>query len=201
MGFLDRLRDGARQDQAAARSPGSTKSSASLTKLPAQPDLDPRRPRRGPDFGRRRRGGHRSHRRGCPLQAQPWPIAPQPRRRRSSPSSSRRRRRAVANGAKPRVVLVVGVNGTGKTTTIGKLANLLKDEGQSPLICAADTFRAAAVEQLEIWANRAGVDMVRAQARRRSGRGRLRRDRRPARRASAMSCSSTRRGGCTPASI
>jgi fused signal recognition particle receptor len=62
----------------------------------------------------------------------------------------------------PRVVLVVGVNGTGKTTTVGKLANLLKAEGQRPLICAADTFRAAAVEQLEIWARRAGVEMVRA---------------------------------------
>jgi fused signal recognition particle receptor len=62
----------------------------------------------------------------------------------------------------PRVVLVVGVNGTGKTTTVGKLANLLKAEGQRPLICAADTFRAAAVEQLEIWARRAGVEMIRA---------------------------------------
>jgi fused signal recognition particle receptor len=62
----------------------------------------------------------------------------------------------------PRVTLVVGVNGTGKTTTVGKLANLLKQSGAQPLICAADTFRAAAVEQLEIWARRAGVDMVRA---------------------------------------
>jgi fused signal recognition particle receptor len=62
----------------------------------------------------------------------------------------------------PTVTLIVGVNGTGKTTTVGKLANLLKKEGRSPLICAADTFRAAAVEQLEIWATRAGVDMVRA---------------------------------------
>lgn len=62
----------------------------------------------------------------------------------------------------PRVTLIVGVNGTGKTTTVGKLANLLKSEGKQPLICAADTFRAAAVEQLEIWANRAGVDIVRA---------------------------------------
>src|SRR5207302_6215393 len=60
------------------------------------------------------------------------------------------------------VTLIVGVNGTGKTTTVGKLANLLKNEGETPLICAADTFRAAAVEQLEIWAKRAGVDMVRA---------------------------------------
>ena len=62
----------------------------------------------------------------------------------------------------PRVTLVVGVNGTGKTTTVGKLANRLKNDGEKPLICAADTFRAAAVEQLEIWAARAGVEMVRA---------------------------------------
>jgi fused signal recognition particle receptor len=62
----------------------------------------------------------------------------------------------------PKVVLIVGVNGTGKTTTVGKLANVLRSQGQQPLICAADTFRAAAVEQLEIWAKRAGVDIVRA---------------------------------------
>ena len=66
------------------------------------------------------------------------------------------------NGARPRVVLVVGVNGTGKTTTVGKLARLLREEGQRPLVCAADTFRAAAVEQLEVWAQRAGVDLVKA---------------------------------------
>lgn len=70
--------------------------------------------------------------------------------------------RPIANGARPRVTLVVGVNGTGKTTTVGKLANLMRTEGLLPLICAADTFRAAAVEQLEIWARRAGVDMIRA---------------------------------------
>jgi len=64
--------------------------------------------------------------------------------------------------AQPAVILVVGVNGTGKTTTVGKLANLFKEAGQRPLICAADTFRAAAVEQLEIWARRAGVEMIRA---------------------------------------
>jgi fused signal recognition particle receptor len=69
---------------------------------------------------------------------------------------------AGANGHKPRVVLVVGVNGTGKTTTVGKLANLMKAQAFTPLICAADTYRAAAVAQLEIWAGRAGVDMVRA---------------------------------------
>jgi fused signal recognition particle receptor len=69
---------------------------------------------------------------------------------------------APGNGHRPHVVLVVGVNGTGKTTTIGKLANLAKTDGEQPLICAADTFRAAAVEQLQIWATRAGVDIVRA---------------------------------------
>jgi fused signal recognition particle receptor len=70
--------------------------------------------------------------------------------------------RPVIVATPPKVTLIVGVNGTGKTTTVGKLANLLKKNGQTPLICAADTFRAAAVEQLEIWAARAGVDMVRA---------------------------------------
>jgi fused signal recognition particle receptor len=68
----------------------------------------------------------------------------------------------IAAGNSPNVILVVGVNGTGKTTTVGKLANAMKKAGGRPLICAADTFRAAAVEQLEIWANRAGVDMIRA---------------------------------------
>ena len=68
----------------------------------------------------------------------------------------------VVVAERPRVVLIVGVNGTGKTTTVGKLANTMKKEGRQPIICAADTFRAAAVEQLEIWAKRAGVDMVRA---------------------------------------
>ncbi len=70
---------------------------------------------------------------------------------------------APAPGAHPRVVLIVGVNGTGKTTSIGKLAHLLKQQGQKPLVCAADTFRAAAVEQLEIWTRRAEVGFVRAQ--------------------------------------
>jgi fused signal recognition particle receptor len=70
--------------------------------------------------------------------------------------------RPVTVAVRPEVILLVGVNGTGKTTTVGKLANWFKNEGQQPLICAADTFRAAAVEQLEIWARRAGVEMVRA---------------------------------------
>ncbi len=70
--------------------------------------------------------------------------------------------RPVAVAHRPKVILIVGVNGTGKTTTVGKLASRLKHDGEKPLICAADTFRAAAVEQLEIWAARAGVDIVRA---------------------------------------
>jgi fused signal recognition particle receptor len=70
--------------------------------------------------------------------------------------------RTASNGHIPHVVLIVGVNGTGKTTTVGKLAQLLKASGKTPLVVAADTFRAAAVEQLEIWARRAGVDLIRA---------------------------------------
>jgi fused signal recognition particle receptor len=62
--------------------------------------------------------------------------------------------------ASPSVILVVGVNGTGKTTTIGKLASKLSEHGRSVLVAAADTFRAAAEEQLEIWAKRAGADFV-----------------------------------------
>lgn len=61
---------------------------------------------------------------------------------------------------KPYVLMVVGVNGVGKTTTIGKLAQRIKDEGNGVLICAADTFRAAASDQLEIWAERAGVQII-----------------------------------------
>jgi fused signal recognition particle receptor len=60
----------------------------------------------------------------------------------------------------PEVVMVVGVNGTGKTTTIGKLAHALRSEGKSVLLCAADTFRAAAIEQLEIWGSRTGVEVI-----------------------------------------
>lgn len=60
----------------------------------------------------------------------------------------------------PAVILVVGVNGVGKTTSIGKIANNLRKKGKKVVVAAADTFRAAAVEQLEIWANRAGVDIV-----------------------------------------
>jgi fused signal recognition particle receptor len=66
----------------------------------------------------------------------------------------------LALRAKPAVILVVGVNGTGKTTTIGKLSSRLLESGRSVVVAAADTFRAAAEEQLEIWAKRAGADFV-----------------------------------------
>src|SRR5207302_7907809 len=61
----------------------------------------------------------------------------------------------------PAVVVVVGVNGSGKTTTIGKLAHRFKTEGHGVLLCAADTFRAAAIEQLEIWGSRTASDVIR----------------------------------------
>ena len=61
----------------------------------------------------------------------------------------------------PAVVMLVGINGAGKTTTIGKLANRFLGEGRKVLLCAADTFRAAAIEQLDVWAQRAGVEMIR----------------------------------------
>jgi fused signal recognition particle receptor len=67
---------------------------------------------------------------------------------------------AVADSIKPYVLMIVGVNGVGKTTTIGKLAQRIKNEGNDVLICAADTFRAAASEQLEIWSERAGVQII-----------------------------------------
>jgi fused signal recognition particle receptor len=60
----------------------------------------------------------------------------------------------------PEVILVVGVNGTGKTTTIGKLSNLLRGQGKNVLLCAADTFRAAAIDQLEVWGDRTGTEVI-----------------------------------------
>jgi fused signal recognition particle receptor len=69
-------------------------------------------------------------------------------------------RAATPVGGEPEVVMVVGVNGTGKTTTIGKLAHALRSEGKTVLLCAADTFRAAAIEQLEIWGSRTGVEVI-----------------------------------------
>ena len=69
---------------------------------------------------------------------------------------------ALDLSTQPSVVLVIGVNGVGKTTSIGKLAHSLKGEGKRVLLCAADTFRAAAADQLEIWANRADCEIVRS---------------------------------------
>src|SRR5580704_4924104 len=64
----------------------------------------------------------------------------------------------------PEVILVVGVNGTGKTTTIGKLAQVFRAQGKTVLLCAADTFRAAAIEQLEIWGQRTGTEVIKTKA-------------------------------------
>ena len=63
----------------------------------------------------------------------------------------------------PAVIMVIGVNGVGKTTSIGKIANMYRNQGKSVLIAAADTFRAAAIEQLEVWSERAGVDIIKQQ--------------------------------------
>jgi len=78
-------------------------------------------------------------------------------------SESDRTAQLFESTIKPHVIMVVGVNGTGKTTTIGKLAQQFKNQGKKVLLSAADTFRAAASEQLEIWAERAGADIVKNQ--------------------------------------
>jgi len=70
------------------------------------------------------------------------------------------RDRTLQLEARPSVVLVLGVNGSGKTTTLGKMAHRLRDEGRSAILAAADTYRAAAIDQLRVWANRAEVDIV-----------------------------------------
>ena len=82
--------------------------------------------------------------------------------------------------------MVVGVNGAGKTTSIGKLTRRLQSEGRSVLLCAADTFRAAAIEQLEVWAQRTGADLIRQQTGLRSERGGVRRAAGGARRAKSI---------------
>jgi fused signal recognition particle receptor len=79
----------------------------------------------------------------------------------AAPSSAPKPQLATStNGKGPRVIFIVGVNGAGKTTSIGKLANRLRKDGLQVILCAADTFRAAAVEQLEIWAQRNGVEVI-----------------------------------------
>ena len=81
-----------------------------------------------------------------------------------SASSSSAKNGADGQPGETRVIFVVGVNGTGKTTSIGKLANRLKSEGQKVMLCAADTFRAAAIEQLEVWSRRANVEITKQKA-------------------------------------
>ena len=78
-----------------------------------------------------------------------------------TPVQSRSIIELVERGPKPFVILVVGVNGVGKTTTVAKLAQRFSREGKTPLLVAADTFRAAAIDQLRIWADRIGVDIIR----------------------------------------
>ncbi|MBN4066848.1 signal recognition particle-docking protein FtsY [Simkania negevensis] len=72
---------------------------------------------------------------------------------------------SLVSAGEPTVILVVGVNGSGKTTSVAKLANHFKKEGKKVLLCAADTFRAAAIEQLALWAERLGVELVKGQPR------------------------------------
>ncbi|MFZ1081905.1 MAG: signal recognition particle receptor subunit alpha, partial [Candidatus Kryptoniota bacterium] len=78
-------------------------------------------------------------------------------------AGSERNNDAGQTNPKPRVIMIVGVNGVGKTTTVGKLAYNFKNDGKKVLIAAADTFRAAANEQLKIWADRAGVEIIQQQ--------------------------------------
>jgi fused signal recognition particle receptor len=78
----------------------------------------------------------------------------------AAPAAARANGDSASTTPAPRVLFVVGVNGTGKTTTIGKLANRLKKDGANVMLCAADTFRAAAIEQLEVWGRRAGTEVI-----------------------------------------
>jgi fused signal recognition particle receptor len=96
-------------------------------------------------------------------------------------------------GSGPTVILVAGINGAGKTTSIAKITKSLRDEGKSVMLAACDTFRAAAVEQLEVWSQRLGVQVIKAATRRRS---RSTRRRRPCHAAWMCWCS-TPPAGCT----
>jgi len=93
----------------------------------------------------------------APSSPQPRPSSPQPQ---PDPQPSEA---SVAGTGSPHVVLVVGVNGTGKTTSIGKLAWRYRQAGHRPVVVASDTFRAAALEQLGIWAERAGAELIKSQ--------------------------------------
>ena len=119
-----------------------------------------------------RRAARRRLRQGDQRRTRSRPCSPARSRRRSR--RSRGRSRSTRREA-PFVILVVGVNGTGKTTTIGKLAASFRAEGRNVMLAAGDTFRAAAIEQLKIWGERAGGARRRPRARRRRRRPRLRR--------------------------
>ena len=157
-----------------------------------------RRPRRRGDDGARRVAAHpgqgrRHDRRGHRARV----AARGPARASSSPTWTAASPRA-ASATGPAVVLVVGVNGTGKTTTVGKLARVLVAEDRDVLLGAADTFRAAAADQLETWGARVGVaDGALRQGRRRPRRRRLRRRQGRASRRRSTSSSSTRPAACT----
>ena len=114
--------------------------------------------RGGADPGRRRRP--RDRRARAPARGAQRPDRPERRARGGDRRDARRARHARTCPRSPSVILVVGVNGTGKTTTIGKLAQKLREHDRTVLLGAADTWRAAAEEQLEIWADRAQADFV-----------------------------------------
>ncbi|HLW81854.1 MAG TPA: signal recognition particle-docking protein FtsY [Candidatus Acidoferrales bacterium] len=96
------------------------------------------------------------------LSVAPTPV--QTNGNREAASSAAAAAASSSSNTDPRVIFIVGVNGTGKTTTIGKLANRLRSEGRSVVLCAADTFRAAAIEQLDVWAKRSGAELVKQKA-------------------------------------
>ena len=187
MGFFDKLRDGLsrttqqivdRFDEIVRRRTPTSRSGARADRR-----RDDRGARGAADLGRRRRRRHRADRRrrsrarardGASLRD----LVKQEIRAIFAAVDTPVRRTAQP----PQVTLIVGVNGTGKTTTVGKLANLLKPRDGSRSICAADTFRAAAVEQLEIWARARRRRHGARARRRRSGGRRVRRDSRRARR-------------------
>jgi fused signal recognition particle receptor len=98
------------------------------------------------------------------LSVAPTPVQTNGNREAASSAASSGAPRVASPVNDPRVIFVVGVNGTGKTTTIGKLANRLRSEGRSVVLCAADTFRAAAIEQLDVWAKRSGAELVKQKA-------------------------------------
>ncbi len=149
-GLFSRLRDSLSKSRRAltGRSPPRRSTRGTRRMGAARGGADPGRRRRARD-GRARAAARGARRAGRPR-----------RGARRGGRAALRRAGDAARAGEPSVILVVGVNGTGKTTTIGKLASKLEQHGHSVVVAAADTFRAAAEEQLEIWAQRAGADFV-----------------------------------------